>query len=48
MYESRISYLCAMAARGSLSLDQESELLGYIVLDPELLELIVIELLLLS
>jgi hypothetical protein len=43
MNEARISYLCTHAARHRLTLDELSELLGYIVLDPKLLDMIWIE-----
>jgi len=41
--EARISYLCTQAARKQLSQDEETELLGYIALDPNILQLIAIE-----
>jgi len=33
-HEIRISFLCIKASNGTLSLDEECELLGYVVLDP--------------
>lgn len=42
MKEARISYLCTRTARGRISLDEWSELLGYIALDPVTWKLILI------
>jgi hypothetical protein len=44
--EARIGYLCYQAARNELTLDELNELLGYIILDPEILALIETEVLL--
>jgi len=43
MEEIRLSYLCTQASLGRLTLEELSELLGWIALDPEILELILIE-----
>ena len=43
MEEARISYLCTQAARGEITLEEWSELLGHMVLEPEIWEMIVIE-----
>lgn len=45
-HEARLSYLCTQAARNRITLDELSELLGYIALEPEILELILLEVIL--
>ncbi|MEX1014946.1 MAG: hypothetical protein WD509_01910 [Candidatus Paceibacterota bacterium] len=42
-HEVRIIYLCGKAVSGTLTLDEECELLGYAVLEPEIFLLIEIE-----
>ncbi len=42
-HEARLGYLCYQAATNKLTLDEMSELLGYIALDPHILDLIHIE-----
>ena len=44
--EARIGYLCYQAARNQLTLEEELELTGYIATDPEIIELIEIEVML--
>ncbi len=39
----RLSYMCTHAARGRITLDEWSELIGYIALEPQVWELMVIE-----
>lgn len=46
--EARISYLCTQAARYRLTKEEEAELLGYIALDKELIDLILLERMLLE
>lgn len=41
--EVRISYLCTRAAKGRLTIEEKFELLEYIAIDPELIDLIKIE-----
>ncbi len=41
--EVRISYLCSRASTGTLTLDEECELLGYIALEPFIFEMILTE-----
>ena len=43
MGEVRLSYLCTQAASGRITLDEWAELLGYIALDPQVWDLIVVE-----
>ncbi len=45
-HEARLGYLCYQAAQNQLTLEEMSELLGYIALDPSLIDLIYIEILL--
>lgn len=42
-HEARISYFCTQAARKQLTLEVETELMGYVALDQESLRLITIE-----
>lgn len=46
MNDVRLGYLCTQTVRNRLTLDEETELLSYIALQPELLELIMLEVLL--
>ena len=47
-HEDRIGYLCYQAARNELTLDELSELLGYMAAQPEVLDYILIEIMLLK
>ena len=46
--EARIGYLCFQAARNDLTLDEVSELFGYMAVQPEVLDCILIEIMLLK
>ncbi|MEX1011060.1 MAG: hypothetical protein WDZ29_03280 [Balneolaceae bacterium] len=48
MNEARLGYLCTRAARGRLTLDEETELLSYIALEPGLSELVLLEMVLIE
>ncbi|MEX0598636.1 MAG: hypothetical protein WD512_19290 [Candidatus Paceibacterota bacterium] len=43
MNEARLGYLCTQTTKNRLTLDELSELLEWIVLEPKLLDLIAIE-----
>ena len=47
-HEARIGYLCYQAARDQLTLDELSELMGHMVDQPEVLDCILIEIMLLK